>query len=123
MQALKVVRVCVWGFPCPSLDYLKATNQEMPRHLNINCLECLRCFFLSNWNTLPETKGSPLKMDGWKATSLLGPGLFSGAFAVSFREGTVVITPPKLDEKFGSEDFDRSNTPWIFSNTPWISLS
>ena len=26
-------------------------------------------------------------MDGWKTTFLLGPGLFSGAFAVSFREG------------------------------------
>ena len=26
-------------------------------------------------------------MDGWNTTFLLGPGLFSGAFAVSFREG------------------------------------
>ena len=42
------------------------------------------------WNTtttLPETNSSPLKMDGWNTTFILGPGLFSGAFAVSFREG------------------------------------
>ena len=31
---------------------------------------------------------SHLKMDGWKINFLLGAGLFSGAFAVSFREGT-----------------------------------
>ncbi len=37
-------------------------------------------------HTLPETNSSPLKMDGWNTTFLLGPGLFSGAFAVSFRE-------------------------------------
>ncbi len=37
--------------------------------------------------TLPETNSSPLKMDGWNTTFLLGFGLFSGAFAVSFREG------------------------------------
>ena len=29
--------------------------------------------------TLPETNSSPLKMDGWNTTFLLGPGLFSGA--------------------------------------------
>ena len=37
--------------------------------------------------TLPETNSSPLKIDGWKSIFLLGFGLFSGAFAVSFREG------------------------------------
>ena len=39
-------------------------------------------------NTLPETNSSHLKMDSWNTTCsfLLGPGLFSGAFAVSFRE-------------------------------------
>ena len=31
--------------------------------------------------TLPETNSSPLKMDGWNITFLLGFGLFSGAFA------------------------------------------
>ena len=30
-------------------------------------------------STLPETNSSHLKMDGWKITYLLGPGLFSGA--------------------------------------------
>ena len=38
--------------------------------------------------TLPETNTSPLKMDGWNTIlSYWGPGLFSGGFAVSFREG------------------------------------
>ena len=35
--------------------------------------------------TLPETNSSHLKMDGWKTTFLLGPGLFSGAMLVSGR--------------------------------------
>ena len=35
-----------------------------------------------------QTKSLHLKMDGWNNTFLLGPGLFSGALAVSFREGT-----------------------------------
>ena len=67
-----------------------------------------RCFQLipkyaecmDSWPTLPETNSSPLKMDGWNTTFLLGFGLFSGAFAVRFREG-----------KFRSWDFDRVN--WI----------
>ena len=36
--------------------------------------------------TLPETNSSPLKVDGWNTTFLLG-NLFSGAFAVSFPGG------------------------------------
>ena len=43
--------------------------------------------------TIPETNSSPLKMDGWKMNFLLGFGLFSGALAVSFREGTWRIIP------------------------------
>ena len=36
---------------------------------------------------LPETNGSHLKMDGWNTSFLLGRlGLFSVAFAVSYRE-------------------------------------
>ena len=38
-------------------------------------------FFL----TLPETNSSPLKMDGWNTTFLLGRPIFRGY--VSFREG------------------------------------
>ena len=38
--------------------------------------------------TLPETNKSHLKIDGWNTSFFLGPGLFSGAFAVSLREGT-----------------------------------
>ena len=36
--------------------------------------------------TLPETNSSHLKMDGWNINLLLGPYLFSGAFAAGFRE-------------------------------------
>ena len=36
--------------------------------------------------TLPKTNSSPLKMDGWKTTFLLGRPIFRGY--VSFREGT-----------------------------------
>ena len=36
--------------------------------------------------TLPETNSSHLKMDGWNTSFLFNPTLFSGAFAVSFRE-------------------------------------
>ena len=39
------------------------------------------------WSTLPETNSSPLKMDGWKTILSFWKTLFSGAFAVSFREG------------------------------------
>ena len=35
--------------------------------------------------SLLETNSSPLKMDGWNTTFLLGPGLFSGAMLVSER--------------------------------------
>ena len=38
-------------------------------------------------STLPETNISPLKMDGWNTIVSFWDGLFSGAFAVSFREG------------------------------------
>ena len=38
-------------------------------------------------NTLPETNSLPLKMDGWNTSLSYWGGLFSGAFAVSFREG------------------------------------
>ena len=37
--------------------------------------------------TLPETNSSPL--DGWKMILSFWDGLFSGAFAVSFREGNM----------------------------------
>jgi len=39
-------------------------------------------------NTLPETTSLVLEIDGRKMIHFLsGPGLFSGAFAASFREG------------------------------------
>ena len=45
----------------------------------------------TNGNTLPKTNSSPLKMDGWKTIVSFWDGLFSGALAVSFREGRTVI--------------------------------
>ncbi len=41
--------------------------------------------------TLPETNSKFTPENWWKMNFLLGPGLVSGAFAVSFSEGT----PPK----------------------------
>ena len=40
-------------------------------------------------DTLPETNSSHLKMDGWNTILSYWGGLFSGAFAVSFREGNI----------------------------------
>ena len=45
--------------------------------------------FLGEKVTLPETSSSPLKIDPWKRRFLLVSPAFSGAFAVSFREGTI----------------------------------
>ncbi len=38
--------------------------------------------------TLPETNSSPLQMDGWNTTFLLGRPIFRGY--VSFREGSSI---------------------------------
>ena len=50
---------------------------------NIGC----KCF--NSRSTLPETNSSPLKMDGWNITFLLGRSIFRGY--LSFREGTDFI--------------------------------
>ena len=42
--------------------------------------------------TLPETNSSPLKMDGWNTTFLLGSLIFRGH--VSFREGSGIFINP-----------------------------
>ncbi len=54
--------------------------------------------------TLPETSSSPLKMDGWNNTFLLGRPIFRGY--VSFREGRLFIRfqGPDCDRMFN--DFD-----------------
>jgi len=58
-----------------------------------SCIFVFILFISSCWirkpNTLPETNSLHLKMDGWKRIFLLWPGLFSGAFAVSFRYGNL----------------------------------
>ena len=58
----------------------------------------LRGFSLTNhafWGTFPETNSSPLKMDGWNTTFLLGFGSFSGAnlLLVSGRVALFLETP------------------------------
>ena len=44
-------------------------------------------------------------MDGWNTSFLLGPGLFSGAFAVSFRE---------YKRSFSWDDFSIGLAGWYF---------
>ena len=51
----------------------------------------LRHVFFLKEATLPETNGLPVKLDGWNTRFLLGPGLFSGALAVSFSESYVYL--------------------------------
>ena len=46
---------------------------------------------VSLYATLPETNSSHLKMHGWNTIVSFWDGLFSEAFAVSFREGTVLL--------------------------------
>ena len=41
-------------------------------------------------STLPETNSSPLKINGWKMSFLLGRRIFRGKLAVCFREGTIL---------------------------------
>ena len=58
--------------------------------------------FMTFWGSshlLPSLKltFSPLKMDAWNTTFLLGPGLFSGAKNVSFRECTLSHYTPPLE--------------------------
>ena len=56
------------------------------------------------WDLWDETNKSPLKMDGWQTIRLpFGAlnGLFSAAFAVSFREGIWWMS----DESYLLEDF------------------
>ena len=45
--------------------------------------------------TLPETKRSPLKMDGWNTTFLLGRPIFRGY--VSFTEGSRISEPSTVE--------------------------
>ena len=52
-----------------------------------DCENIQRCKY--SFITVPETNSSHLKMDGWNISFLLGPGRFSGALAVSFRECNV----------------------------------
>lgn len=56
-----------------------------------------------NGTTLPETNMENLKMDGWNPIVSFRDSQFSGAFAVSFREGTkctIQIHLPALETWF-----------------------
>ena len=50
--------------------------------------------------TLPATNSSPLKMDGLEDDMSFWDGPISGAFAVSFREGTGCLIGIMVDWKF-----------------------
>ncbi len=58
----------------------------------------------NKWCTLPETNSSHLKMDGWNTIVSFWDGLslFSGAFAVSFREGTILDVSNLLTKPHGN---------------------
>ena len=59
------------------------------------------CCDLLNYNTLSETNSKSTwkwMVGSWKTTFLLGPGLFLGAFADSFRVGGFLILRIKLIE-------------------------
>ncbi len=60
--------------------------------------------YAPNWRQIPSLKLTfpPLKMDGWKMSFLLGPGLFSGAMFVSFRECIIlpIFKPLKFTHPF-----------------------
>ena len=63
--------------------------QKISHKLTLKILKALFGMkILKVGNTLPETNSSPLKMDGWNTTFLLGRPLFRGY--VSFREGMSV---------------------------------
>ena len=69
-------------------------------------------------------------MDGWNTTFLLGPGLFSGAFAVSFTEGichvwmSVHSTQPGQTILMHSrlEDLNRSVTSLALLNMRFMQV-
>ena len=52
----------------------------------------------SNKKTLPETNSWQLKMDGWNTIVSFWDSLFSGAFAVSFREWSRLFTHEQFPE-------------------------
>ncbi len=72
--------------------------------------------------TLPETNSSPLQMDGWNTTFLLGFGLFSGAkMLVSGRVVPRQVRPyfkgggwgVAFTLKFSSHDIHGQATRWF----------
>ena len=57
--------------------------------------------------TLPETNSSPLRMDGWNTSFLLGPGLFSGAMLVSGRV-LILLCFERCGRWYNDEPLDSS---------------
>ena len=64
-------------FPFHSVAVLKNLMRKLSQS-EIRLRNALR-------NTLPETNSSPLKMDGWNTTFLLGRPIFRGELLVSGR--------------------------------------
>ncbi len=56
--------------------------------------------------TLLETNSSHLKMDGWNTILSFWDGLFSGAFAASFRKGIQIIKPQTFCPSIFVTDLD-----------------
>ena len=80
--------LCLPGKDCPKTIVFAWVNQSLSGQVNQKISSNLTSTpggrFLP---ALPETNGSHLKMDGWNTSFLLGRlGLFSVAFAVSYKE-------------------------------------
>ena len=80
-------------------------------------------FATSWWRiSLKLTASSHLQMDGWKASFLLGPGLFSGAFAVGY-----VLRSVLFRDFFGTNHPTtcKSSSCWFRITPPqgWIRRS
>ncbi len=67
------------------------------------------------WCTLPDTNGLPLKMDGWNTILSVWDGLFSGAFALSFREDNSY----RKGTLFVVELHCSHHTFYFFFHKPW----
>ena len=83
-----MVNICKYTIHgCYGVRMMKSWNMKLLRSFTclltgIHDFECSHFHTFSGifeGTTLPETNSSPLKMDGWNNSFLLGPGLFSGA--------------------------------------------
>ena len=64
-------------------------QQRLPTFASLPIMMVQGKIGVSPWLHSLKLTFSHLKMDGWKMIFLLGPGLSTGAVAVSFREGSL----------------------------------